>query len=368
MRKLRRVVLVLLSLLLVGVLSLVGLLLVWSYPGQPRPFLDARGRPVAGSVSEKLWISIGGVEQGMILKGRDATRPVLLYLHGGMPDYFLTQRFPTGLDEEFVVCWWDQRGAGLSFDPARAGEAVTVDLLVADAIEVTDYLRRRFGQERIWLMGHSGGTFLGMRVIARAPERFHAYLGVAQMADQRASEREAWAFLVEEFRRRGDSRMVAALEAAPVTATEVPDAYLAVRDDAMHRAGVGTMRAMGSVAEGLFLASLQNRELTLGEKIGLWRGKASTGVSSMWKEMLSSDLSALVPQVEVPVYFFHGVHDRTCSYAEAVKYFDRLAAPRKGFYTFAESAHSPLFEEPERLRTLVREDVLRGTNQLADRR
>jgi len=125
---------------------------------------------------------------------------------------------------------------------------------------------------------------------------------------------------------------------------------------------------MHSIVSGLFLASLQNRELTLREKIGLWRAKASSGVSSMWKEMLTTDLSELVPRVDVPVYFFHGVHDRTCSYAESVKYFDRLVAPMKGFYTFSESAHSPLFEEPDRLRAILREDVLRGTNHLADRR
>jgi len=189
-RKVRRVLLVLLIVLFVAAAAVAVLLLAWSCPGQPRLFLDERGEPLPGSISEKLWIPVDGVEQGMILKGRDTTRPVLLYLHGGMPDYFLTQRFPTGLDEDFVVCWWDQRGAGLSFHTETASEPVTVDVLVADALEVTDYLRRRFHQDRIYLMGHSGGSFLGMRVIARAPERFHAYLGVAQMADQLASERE----------------------------------------------------------------------------------------------------------------------------------------------------------------------------------
>lgn len=85
----------------------------------PTPFFDASGRPLAGSISEKIKININGVEQGMFIKGENIGQPVLLYLHGGMPDYFLAQRYPTGLDEDFIVVWWEQRGSGLSFD-ARA--------------------------------------------------------------------------------------------------------------------------------------------------------------------------------------------------------------------------------------------------------
>jgi len=177
-----------------------------------------------------------GLDQGMFLKAKDKTRPVLLYLHGGMPEYFLTHRYPTGLDAEFVVCWWEQRGAGLSYRPGMTRESMTLEQLVADTIALTNHLRRRFGQDRIYLLGHCGGSFLGMHAVARAPELYHAYIGVAQMANQRRSEKQA-----------------------------------------------------------------------------------------------------------------------------------RLSAPLKGFYTFSESAHSPIFEEPDRVMTILREEVLNGTNRLADR-
>lgn len=136
----------------------------------------------------------------------------------------------------------------------------------------------------------------------------------------------------------------------------------------MHRLGIGTMHDMRSVAVGIFLRSLQSREYTLGEKINLWRGKASTGVSSMWREMIATDLASRVPEVRIPVYFFHGVYDYTCSLPEAEAYFDSLKAPLKGFYVFAQSAHSPVFEEPGKVQRILREDVIAGTNRLADRR
>jgi pimeloyl-ACP methyl ester carboxylesterase len=352
-----------------AILAVLGaVLFLWSRPGRPRPFLDPQGNPLPGSLSEKIRVRVNDFPMGMILKAKDAGRPVLLYLHGGMPDYFLTERYPTELDEEFVVCWWDQRGAGLSFAP-NTPAALNLEQVVSDAIGVTNYLRQRFGRARIYLMGHSGGSFVGMHAIARAPELYEAYIGVAQMANQAQSEQRAYNYMLQRFREQGNIPMVRRLEAAPVTARDgVPASYLAVRDRAMHALGVGTMRNMTSVVSGLLFESFRTSELTLGEKINLWRGKIATGVSSVWTEMLSTDLSTLVPEVQVPVYFFHGIHDYTCCYAEAASYFDVLKAPIKGFYRFERSAHSPMFEEPGRMMRIIRTDVLPGRNGLADKR
>jgi pimeloyl-ACP methyl ester carboxylesterase len=134
----------------------------------------------------------------------------------------------------------------------------------------------------------------------------------------------------------------------------------------MHSLGIGTTHDMRSVLTGIFLASLRFPEYTVGEKLNLWRAKASSGVSSLWDTMITTDLSQKVPELAIPVYFLEGVYDYTCSYAEARSYFESLKAPVKGFYTFENSAHSPIFEEPARVERILREDVLAGTNGLAD--
>jgi pimeloyl-ACP methyl ester carboxylesterase len=82
--------------------------------------------------------------------------------------------------------------------------------------------------------------------------------------------------------------------------------------------------------------------------------------------MLSTDLTKQVTELDLPVYFFHGIYDYTVSYALAKDYFEKLQAPMKGFYTFEQSAHSPLFEEPEKMLMILREDVLVGVSNLAD--
>jgi pimeloyl-ACP methyl ester carboxylesterase len=161
--------------------------------------------------------------------------------------------------------------------------------------------------------------------------------------------------------------MVRKLNANPVPADgDVPRGYLAIRDVGMHALGVGTTRGMRSIVRGLLMPSLSFPEYTLGEKINLWVGKARTGVSAQWGTMVTTRLDTTCTSVGVPVYFMHGIHDYTCSYLIARAYFNTLSAPAKGFYTFGESAHSPMFEEPEKFAATLRDDVLAGRVTLGD--
>jgi pimeloyl-ACP methyl ester carboxylesterase len=244
---------------------------------------------------------------------------------------------------------------------------MTVEQLISDTLAVTNYLRHRFGQEKIYLMGHSGGTFIGIQAAARAPELYYAYIGVAQMSYQLKSESLAYEYMLQQFQENGNLEMVRKLEAAPVTMTSgIPDAYLALRDQAMHSLGIGTTHDMHSVITGMFFPSLTFRGYTLLEKVNMWRGKSQSGVSPFWDEMIATDLTIKVPELEIPAYFFGGIYDYTCSYTLAKVYLEKLQAPMKGFYTFEQSAHSPLFEQPEKMLRILLEDVLAGTNNLAD--
>jgi pimeloyl-ACP methyl ester carboxylesterase len=364
-KRAERVILTIIAVVFVSLLVLVGVLQFVS-PGTPKPFLDASGKPLAGSISEKIKVKINGLEQGMFIKGKSTRNPVLLYLHGGMPDYFLTEHYPTGLDEDFIVVWWEQRGSGLSFSADLPPESVNPEQLVSDTVAVTNYLRKRFNREKIYLMGHSGGTFIGIQAAARAPALYHAYIAVAQMSNQLESERLAYKYMLQQFKDVGNTAMARRLEEAQVGDTvPLSDAYLKVRDVAMHELGVGTTHDMKSIITGLLLASVLNREYTLGEKLGMWRGKVFSG-NRLWNAQLSTDLTEKVTRLEIPVYFFHGVYDYTVSYPLAKSYYELLVAPVKGFYTFKHSAHSPLFEEPARMREIVRADVLTGSRSLAD--
>jgi pimeloyl-ACP methyl ester carboxylesterase len=367
LRVVKRLMIALVLLIIVALLALTGVLLAWS-PGRPAPLVDDIGRPINGSLSERVFVEINGVRQGMIVQSANPSNPLLLFLHGGpgMPTFFLNTTHPTGLEQDFTVVWWEQRGAGMSFDPDIAPESMTVDQLIADTIAVTNYLRNRFRQEKIYLLGHSWGSFLGIQVAAAAPELFHAYVGMGQLAYQLRSEVAAHAYLLGAYQALGDTAMVRKLEAAPVSLTAgTSDAWMRLRDIAMHQVGVGTTRDMKSVITGMFLPSWREGAYTLPEKIAIWRGKVWSR-SLLWDKVLRTDLTAVIKRLEIPVYLFVGRHDYTTNYGLARDYFSRLDAPVKGFYTFNDSAHSPLFEEPQRAREILRKDVLLQHVGLAD--
>ena len=364
-----RMIAIIFSVLLIGIIILVAVLIACS-PGKPKPFLDANGRPLVGSISEKTYVNINGVEQGMFIKGKDKTKPVLLFVHGGpaMPEYAVSQKYDAALENYFTVCWWEQRGAGLSYTSDISPNTMTVEQMISDTLEVTNYLRKRFGQEKIYLFGHSWGSFLGIQAAAQKPELYYAYIGMAQVSRQLESEKQAYQYMVEQFKLTGDKRMLRKLEKYPINKMDtIPRAYRSLRDEPMHRLGIGTTHNMKSVVTGIFLPVMQNTEYTFSEKINVWRGKIfANNATNLWDKMIETDLTKTVQKLDVPVYFCEGIYDYTASYTEAKTYFDKLVAPRKGFYTFQHSAHSPLFEEPEKFARILQEDVLVGDNHLAD--
>lgn len=185
-RKAGRIMLTIVSISLAGILILVSILLIWS-PGKPEPFLDENGNLLAGSISEKIRVNINGMEQGMFIKSKNINNPVLLFVHGGpgMPEYWLTQNYPTGLEDHFTVVWWEQRGAGLSYNPDIPAETMTAEQFISDTLEVTNYLRQRFGKEKIYLMAHSWGSYIGIQAAARARVVLRLYWrGTGFISDQ----------------------------------------------------------------------------------------------------------------------------------------------------------------------------------------
>jgi pimeloyl-ACP methyl ester carboxylesterase len=191
---------------------------------------------------------------------------------------------------------------------------------------------------------------------------------MAQIAHQLRCKTMARDHLIEVFRARGDEGMVRRLEAAPMSMEAgASEAWMRLRDRAMHEAGVGHMHHMRSVVTGILLPMWRVRAYTLPEKVNIGRGKIWSR-PFFWEDLLRDDLSARLTRFELPVYFFIGRHDYTANADLSRAYCDAIEAPVKGFYLFAGFAHSPLFEEPARARQILLTDVLGGKAALADSR
>lgn len=370
-RRMGRAVIMMLSVILVVFLILTGVIAAYS-PGRPQPFLDGNGEVLEGSISEKVFVTIGGVRQGMFIRGTNIHNPVLLFVHGGpsFSEYFLVEQYPTGLEEAFTVCYWEERGGGLSYSPDLSPDSLTMEQLASDTLEVTQYLRSLFEQEKIYLAAHSGGTFFAIQVAAANPELYHAYIGIAQITNQKTSDKIAYHYMMEHYEATGNTRMVKELNKYPLLeddAAAIPFFRSLVRDQAMHELGIGTMRHMKSIEKDVVLGVMLCRAYTPGEKINLWKSKLTfINKTSLADELLATDLTDRVTKIGIPVYFFSGAYDLTVNHTLSKAYLEKLQAPVKGYYTFEKSAHSPIFEESEKMMGIFKADVLAGKNNLAD--
>lgn len=323
-------------------------------------------------LSEKVFVTIGGVKQGMIIRSKNIDKPVLLYLHGGpaFPNYFLIDKYNSGLEEFFTVCYWEQRGGGLSYTPEVTLESMNFEQLTSDAIDVTNYLRKRFDKQKIYLMAHSGGTPIGLMAASQAPQLFEAYIGMAQITNQTESEKLAYTYMIEQFALLNNRKALKKLKAYPLLESDsmvVPFYKSMERDTYMHKLGIGTMRNMQSVFSGVFIPVWMCNAYTFSEKINIWKSKFTFVKNTrLIDELFQSDFSTAITKLEVPVYFFSGAHDLTVNNNLSKAYLEKLQAPVKGYYTFENSAHSPIFEEPEKFQLIIEQDVLKDTITLAD--
>lgn len=305
-----------------------------------------------GGIGEKVFLTIGGIEQGMIIKGNDMENPVLLFLSGGpgIPECFLDYQYPTFLEDEFIVCFFDWRGTGLSYGKSVTPESMTRRQFIADTFEVTEYLRERFETDKIYLAAHSFGTSIGIQAIAERPELYKGYIAISQISDQTRSEQLAYEYMVSVCEKEGNHTLLEQLTDNPFGTESYFNS--GVRDKAMHALGVGTTRNMKSVITGIFFPSLRMTDYSLKERINIWRGKSF--VNQTMQDTFTFNAFETVKSVNVPVYFLAGKYDYTCCYELQKEYFDFLEAPEKYFYTFENSAHSPLFEEPKKAEEIIK--------------
>ena len=334
-------------------------------------FYDENGNVLMGSISERTYLNVEGVDLGLFITGKDVTNPVLLFLAGGpgIPEYLLEQEYPTHLTNEFVVCYIEYRGTSISYHSNMKSEQMTTKQYISDVVHVTKYLQERFVQEKLYLLGHSFGTYLGLSVVNQYPELYYAYVAMSQITNQPESEKIAYQYMINEYRKAGNNRMEKKFEAYPIfTSDKILKEYSKsfLRDQAMHKLGIGTTRDMHSITTGLILPSLRSKIYTPIERFQIWKKRGfinASPVATDWKTFNAFDE---ITSIQIPVYFLGGIYDYTCCYSLQKDYYEVLKAPIKGFYTFNNSAHSPLFEEPEKTINILIKDVLRGSNTLSN--
>ena len=328
--------------------------------------VDKNGDVVSESVAEMTPVTLGGFEQWLVIRGIDRTNPVLLFIHGGpgSPETPLFLSFCEDLQDDFVVITWDQRGTGLSFSKDVPSETMTVEQFITDAHELVGYLKDRFGAEKIYIVGHSWGTVLGMYLIDRYPEDFYAYVGIGQVVNMHDNEHISYEYAYNKAVESGDKKAIRELEeiGSPVDGLYGDDPSnldgLMIQRKWLLKYGGGLYSKTSYLP--YYLKYVLAPEYSILDAINVLRG-TNRSLELMWYQLFGTDLLTDITQVEVPVYFFTGRYDYNTPFELVEEYYEILDAPQKELVWFEESAHSPHNEEPERFTRLMVEKVLRET-------
>lgn len=298
-------------------------------------------------------VHIGGIDQWVSIRGVDRRNPVLLYLHGGpgyieMPTSWYFQR---GWEEYFTVVQWDQRGAGkthLANDPKVIAPTMTLERMNADTDEMIQWLRKEFGKQKIFVLGHSWGSYLGLMAAQRHPEWLHAYIGMGQATNMPESERRGWRFAMERARAAGNEAAIRELQS--IAPYGVGTAPIPLEHILIQRKWVGLY---GGVIGGrtdnraISAATSLSPEYTDEEIVHLWDGNGFSEEFLLGR-LLTMDISTIA-ELKCPVILFNGRDDYNVSASLAAEWFERLKAPSKTLVWFEHVAHEPQNEAPGKM-------------------
>ncbi len=303
-------------------------------------------------------VEVNGSIQNIRVRAAKKGLPVILFLHGGpgVCDRHNILRDHSDLAEDFTLVCWDQRGSGKSYTPGIKKSVPKVADYVDDVEFMLEYLTGKFGVRKVAMVGHSWGSIIGVLAAARRPDLLFAYVGEGQFVDGDRNEEGSYRFCLEEAKRRGDKKALAALEkGAPVDGVYPDNKSMMIQRDCLSRYGGAIHGGKQGLVKGLLMPLLKTKEYSLADIVKYAQG-ATYLTDVMWPDVVGQRLSA-IKSLDVPVVITQGRHDYNTPSAIAKEWFDALSAPAKKWVWFENSAHSPDVEEPEKWSAVLKGEL-----------
>lgn len=341
------------------IVSVIAIWLSQAFAATP-PITRADGTPVPGSITELRTVNLNGSEQWITIRGYNTDNPVLLFLAGGPggSELVMTRRYLGDLEKHFVVVNWDQPGTGKSYNAVDI-DSLTPQRYVDDAYALTEYLTDRFDQSRIFLLGESWGSILGVWLVQQHPELYYAFISSGQMVTTTENDVLGYEFDLDYLEQRGESDAAERLRAIgppPYSGGGMMWRYMDVfgvqnvyMDANAHGEGV---------SHNLMFDSLLAPEYGLVDKVNWLRGLVDVFVH-VYPQLADLDFRTQAAELSVPVYFIKGRWDVNAINSLTEEYFASLDAPHKELIWFEDSAHTPLWDEPQHFVEVMVNTVMR---------
>lgn len=304
-------------------------------------------------IYEARYITVGGIQQWITIRGDDRRNPILFFLHGG-PGMGHTMFNPLirPWERYFTLVQWDQRGSGKTRPRSgalREGEW-TLERLESDAVEVARFVLTHLGQDKLILLASSVGSAFGLALAHHHPELLHMYVGTDQHTGA-ATRRLSHQITLDWLHHTGNTkaaRKIAAIGTDPAT-------WTAEQADVLARWAVKANPTVPNMITDVVLpALLSSPEHTLGDLRQVTKGMAES--MAQWHGQVNRfEPRALGTDFAVPVLILQGDSDAITPAAAVRDYLDTITAPRKELIVINNAGHLAMFTRPHQfLDELVR--------------
>jgi len=306
------------------------------------------------SLEEQVYLKVGGIYQWIDVKSNDRRNPIVLFLHGGPGNPYspFADSMFAGWERDYTIAQWDQRGAGRTY--AKNGTSVeptmTMERMVADGLEVSEFLAQHLGQKKIILVGGSWGSFLGIMMIRERPELFSAYVGFAQMVSWRDNVKASYARVLDLARAAKDQQSVAALTALGPPPWDTIRKWQQFREIVMaYQAKRVTAPPIELKRSPLYDSYEERQAYAAGDDFSFLHfiGPTMSGPET------EIDLRKLGTDFKVPVYMIQGEQDLIAVPDVTKAYFDSITAPKKKLFMVPGTGHEPSAAEINMLRRVI---------------
>ncbi len=354
--------------LLLALLVLLSIgLAAWALiPASTPALTDADGSPIENSIASLETVRLGGHDQAIMIRGRSEHLPVLLYLSGGpgQSDLPYSRVLFDDIAQDFVVVSWDQRGTGKSYSALKPAETLTLEQAVSDTIELTDYLRDRFDEDKIYLLGESWGTTLGVLAVQQRPDLYHAWIGSGQMVSQRETDQRLYQDVLALAEEQGNTALKEQMEGfgePPYEDIPYPNAVVMGQYEQLYKPYTPPQDYIAKgTAANLGPWGILGQEYNLVEKVNVLRGLIDM-FTIMYPQLQSIDFRQDVRQLEVPVYILDGAAELDARRDLTLEWYAQLEAPSKQIFTFENAGHSVAFEQMTAFSEILRSTILPET-------
>ncbi|MCJ8008156.1 alpha/beta fold hydrolase [Lederbergia wuyishanensis] len=295
------------------------------------------------SISTLEQVEINGTKLEVMIRGKDRSNPIIIFVHGGpgCSEIPYVRKYQDLLEENFTIVHYDQRGSGKSYHFFEDYSDLSTDLHVDDLLELTEHIKELLGQEKVILIGHSFGTYIGMKAASKAPDKFSMYIGIGQVSNTVQSELDSLNYTINQATLAGNQKDANKLENLRIS---IENGDVLTPRNLVRKYG-GAARLINDNMD-YYLGFLFSSEYNFLDVVRYIKG-VSLSQKILIPEERKLDITSIVDKLEIPCFIVMGNYDYMTSVNAARTYFNEIEAPVKDFVIFDESAHYPQFEQKE---------------------